>query len=129
MNRYSDHPDIAGDEVTAARIRPTEADIAAGIGGIRTRLSDPKTIPRVLTICAYASRCGEMVFTSTRRQPVFAVLYGQIRASADQDPQAIAVRSLGSSVGSSQSPSLEGVWRIAVRAAELATSMLLNGRD
>jgi len=25
--------------------------------------------------------------------------------------------------------SLEGVWRIAVRAAELATSMLLNGRD
>ena len=25
--------------------------------------------------------------------------------------------------------SLEGVWRTAVRAAELATPMLLNGRD
>jgi hypothetical protein len=30
MNHYSDHLDIAADQVTAARIRPTQADIAAG---------------------------------------------------------------------------------------------------
>jgi hypothetical protein len=42
--------------------------------------------------------------------------------------EAIAVRSLGSSVGSSQSPSLEGVWRTAVRAVELETLMLVSSR-
>jgi hypothetical protein len=31
MKRYPDHLDIAADEVSAARIRPTEADIAAGM--------------------------------------------------------------------------------------------------